>query len=443
MKHITLGVVSQTPMVKLSKEGLSGTIFLSELGEEDYRYNVGGVTPLIKSQLEELLRKKAIRKATWFSLNPNAPKNIILSKRINAVSINLEEESSKNYVNFKEDIWNNLHGISSKPFTIAEYLGYFRYNSRLARMMLEEYQEVDLFEIHDFQQLLLGSMLGPSFPSILRWHIPFEPEILDKNIKKFIINGLEGNDAIIVSTRRALEGLIRAGYRGKAYQIYPHIDPKIWKAPTKSLEQRLSEGFGIKPDDFLVVNVARMDPMKSQDDLIRAISMIKEPKIKLMLVGGSSFSSSAKGLKHPKSHIWTKRLKSLVKKLKLEKRVIFGGSMDHHELEAAYSRANLMVLPSRSEGFGLVVVESWIYGVPAIVSSGAGISELMMDGISGYSFRPADVRDLALKIFKIYKNPKLSEEMGSNAHSMARACFVSSTVPLIKEVYEKTIEDFG
>ncbi len=443
MNRINLGIVSQTPMVRMLNAHTADTVYLSELEESEYKYTVGGVTPLIKAQLDELVRENAIVHATWFSLNPNAPRNTILSKRIKAVSVQLEEQSSKDYVNFKEDVWNNIHNISSKAFTVKEYLGYFRYNSRLARIMLEDRDEINLFEIHDFQQLLLGAMLGPAFPSILRWHIPFVPEVMNPKIKKFIINGMEGNDAVVVSTKRDLEGLIRAGYRGMAYQIYPHIDQTLWRNPDRARKAAVLEALGITPDDFLVVNVARMDPMKSQDDLIRAIALLKDRRIKLLLVGGGSFSSSSKGLGHPKSTMWLRKLKALTRRLNVEDRVIFAGSVDHDDLECIYSRMDLFVLPSRSEGFGLVTVEAWTYDVPAIVSSGAGVSELIIDGLNGFTFKAGDYREMSSKISKLYSDSNLRAAAGTNAHSMAMACYASTTTPLIRRVYEKTIEGFG
>ncbi len=438
---INLGIVSQTPVVRLSDDQNSETSGPSGIEGRRFVPTIGGVAPLIKTQLSELLKRKFIDRAVWFSLNPNAPKSMALSSKVKAVSVYLEGEGSKNYTNFKEEIWKNIHNLDSRDFTIREYLGYFKYNSRLAEIMLQDHEDISLFEIHDFQQLLLGAMLGPSFPSILRWHGPFFPEILKKKIRKFIVNGLEGNDAVIVSTKRDLEGLIRAGYKGHAYQIYPHVDNSLWKRPSRKSTDEFCDKFGIGKDDFLIVNVARMDEIKSQDDLIKAVALLKRRGMKLMLIGGSSFTS--KDLGHPKGELWMHELKGLVKRLKAENMIIFAGSLDHSWLESAYSRADLFVLPSKIEGFGLVVVENWLYSTPAIVSRGAGVSELIMEGINGLTFKPGDHQDLAAKILRIYKDSKLNEYMGENARNMSTVCYSSTTAEQIMRVYKKAIESFG
>ncbi|MDE1860308.1 MAG: glycosyltransferase [Candidatus Micrarchaeota archaeon] len=442
MSKISLGIVSQTPVVRLLQKQEGDTIRLSDLSEREYAYTAGGVAPLVKAQLEQLEGMGALRKAIWFSLNPSAPKNIILSKVTRAVSIYLEDESSRDYVDFKEEVWKNIHNLNSRAFTIKEYLGYFRYNSKLGKLMLKDYEDINLFEIHDFQQMLLGAMLGPSFPTILRWHGPFVPEILNKKIRKFIINGLEGNDAVIVSTKRDLEGLIRGGYRGSAYQLYPHIDNRVWNRTSRNRLNAFSHRFNIKPDDFLVINVARMDPIKSQDDLIKAVAMAGNKRIKLMLIGGSSFTTNALG--HSKGALWLDKLKKLARKLKIEDRVIFAGTLTHSDLECAYTRADLFALPSRMEGFGLAVVEGWLYDTPSIVSEGAGVSELVTEGFNGFTFRAGDTKSLAQKITRLFNgNGRLLSDMGTNAKNMAKACYVTTTIGTIKKIYWDTIESFG
>ena len=439
-RRIKLGIVSQTPVIRFTKSIRADSIKLADIDCSTYMYTVGGVTPMVMSQLKGLLNEKIISGAVWFSLNQNAPSRISISKLLDAINISLEAENSRDYANFKQILWDNVHNISSRDFSTKEYLGYFRYNSKLARTILQNYGNIDLFEIHDFQQLLLGAMLGPSFPTVFRWHIPFIPEILNPKIRKFIINGMEGNDAIIVSTRRDLEGLIRSGFKGKAYQIYPHLDPSIFKRPTRSELEEFVDKYRINKDDFVVLNVARMDSMKSQDDLIKAISGINDKRVKLMLVGNGSFTSNSLGLS--KGGEWRAYLEGLVKNSGLEDRVIFTGYMPSEHLRSAYERADLFVLPSRSEGFGLVAVEAWLYDTPTIISNGAGVSELVIKGLNGDTYESGDYKELSVHIKRFYRHSQLREEIGINAHGMARSCFISTALPALKSIYEKTLADF-
>ncbi len=439
-KKIRLGIVSQTPAVRFLKKVHGDTIKLKNVDRSSYMYTVGGVTPMVRAQLHELVKEGIVSHASWFSLNADAPSRIILNEHVEIDNVFLKKENSTQYTNFKQEIWNNVHGIDARGFNIQEYLGYFRYNSRLARKILEKKEPLDVFEIHDFQQLLLGSMLGPAYPTVFRWHIPFVPDILNPKIKKFIINGMQTNDAVVVSTKRDLEGLIRAGFRGRAYQVYPHIDPSAYKKPGSEEIESFNVKYGITEDDFLIVNVARMDNMKSQDDLIRAFALLRNGKSKLMLIGNGSFTSHALG--HSKGNAWRMHLEKLVKKLGIGKKVIFTGYMPDEGIACALSRANLFVLPSRTEGFGLAVAEAWLYNTPAIVSEGAGISELIISGLNGETFKPGDYSGLSKKIRHFERNPEVCKEIGINAHRTSKVCFVTTAIPQLKSIYSKTLEEF-
>lgn len=442
LEGIRLGIVSQTPLIRLLKRSGEKSIDISKLRFGEYSYTVGGVAPLVKAEIDELIRQGAISKAVWFTLNPDAPRDMILSDKVRLINVYMGPKRQQAYANFKEEVWKDIHNIDSRDFTTDEYFGYVRYNSKVAEMLLRQQNAVDLYVIHDFQQLLLGALIGPSTPSILRWHPPFNPDVMSAKIRKFVVNGLEANDAVIVSTKRDLEGLIKAGYKGTAYQLYPNLDNTKWERPTRAKLAEFCDRYGIKKDDFLVLNIARMDQMKSQDDLIKALGLLKDKRIKLMLVGNGSFTSSTKGLGHPKARLWREKLNLLVKRLDLSDRVIFTGHLDHGSLECAYGRANVFVLPSRMEGFGLVVVEAWIYGVPAIVSNGAGVSELITDGLNSFTFNAGDHAELAEKIRQLYKGPKITDEMRGGLEGLARICYTNNTVPTLKSIYEKTIAGF-
>ena len=54
-----------------------------------------------------------------------------------------------------------------------------------------------------------------------------------------MLKAVEGFDGIVVSTRRDLESLVRSGYHGKAFQVYPYVDPAEWKGVQKSELERL------------------------------------------------------------------------------------------------------------------------------------------------------------------------------------------------------------
>ncbi|MGC8689718.1 MAG: glycosyltransferase family 4 protein, partial [Thermoplasmata archaeon] len=128
--------------------------------------------------------------------------------------------------------------------------------------------------------------------------------------------------------------------------------------------------------------------------------------------------------------------------LRVEDRVIFTGYLTNEELFKAYQRSNLFVLPSRIEGFGLTAVEAWLYGKVTIVSRGAGVSELITDGVNGYKFNPGDHKELGRLILKVYKEERDSKEIGQYARRIARQCYISNVYRQIERILKETAENF-
>ena len=128
----------------------------------------------------------------------------------------MEPTQLNRYANFKEGMWNEIHGLGRLSFNAAEYEAYAEYNWLCTKIMLKMLNDVDFYWIHDFQQLHVGNLIGPSAPTILRWHVPFNLERVSENLRTLVLKSIEGFDSIVVSTKKDLEGLIHAGYRGSA-----------------------------------------------------------------------------------------------------------------------------------------------------------------------------------------------------------------------------------
>ncbi len=453
MKRLKICVNSQTPLIRfklgypelLEKYGtLEEPIDLKMLVEgEDYEYTPGGVTAMVYPVLKRMVKEGIIYEPSWVSLGPNAPSQVFLDGMM-LYNVSLEDRDIHLYSSFKEGIWQEIHGLSQMQIRPSEYEAYTRYNWATAQVLFKLLPEVDLFWIHDFQQLQIGNLIGPSAPVIFRWHIPFHLENLSKRLRTFILKNIEAFDAMIVSTRRELEGLIHAGYHGKAYQVYPYVDPDKWDRPSSSVLDKFRNKFALKDESFLLT-VARMDRIKGQDVAIKALSLLKGmfPDLKLVLVGDGSFtSSSVGGLAHPKGFVWREELQKLVKELKVEDSVIFTGYLKHEEVKAAYTLAEAVIVPSYAEGFNLTTIEGWLYKKPVIVSRGAGSSELVNEGVNGYTFDFHNPNDLAEKIGMLLTNKEASIKMGDNGFYTSRQCHVDNAVKRLTEIFNEVVKQF-
>jgi glycosyltransferase involved in cell wall biosynthesis len=454
MKGLNLCINSQTPLFRFK---LEYTELLEKYGElpdplpvnmlvrgEDYEINPGGVPKIVYPMINRMIKENLVKNADWVSLNPTGPERVMVGK-ILIHNVSPAPDELRAYARMKERIWEEVHDLKRHEVGPKEFAAYARYNWICASKMLD-LMPIDLFYVHDFQQLQLGGMLGLAAPTIFRWHIPLTLERADPYIRNFLIRCMEAFDAVIVSCRRDLQGLIRAGYRGRAYQVHPPVDQKKWTKPSRNLMRKFCSTFGIKSDDKVVLVVARMDRMKGQDLVIKAVGkLVREfPDLKLLLVGDGSFSGSAVGgLAHPKATTWAGELQGLVRKLGLTKNVIFTGYLRDEFIKAAYARSDVVVLPSRKEGFGLVIGEAWVYKKPVIVSKGAGIAELLIDGVNGYTFKSADVKSLTKKLRTVLRDTKKAATLGERGRETVRGLYMDRTIKVISDIMDEIVKGFS
>jgi len=456
IKGIKLCVNSQTPLLRfktsyvalLDKYGyLDSPLDIGRLEEDiDYQITPGGVTSMIFPLLRQLMSEGTVANSYWVALGPDAPPEAS-GMGIQFINIDLGKRDLPRYANFKECIWNAVHGLSSSEIVPEEYQAYTRYNWLTARTLLNLLPNVDLYFIHDFQQLQVGHLIGPSAPTVFEWHIPFRVEPLSPKMRLFITKNIAGFDAMIVSTRRDLEGLIRAGYHGSAYQVYPYIDLEHWRnGPSPNIQSKVMDKFALSNDDFILLTVGRMDRVKAQDVAIRALALLKKkyPKVKLLLIGNGSFTGSAQGgLSHSKARVWLSELQNLTKELRLEESVIFAGFQPDEIVHAAYSMCDVVLVPSNIEGFNLTSIEGWINRKPIVVSQGAGSSELINEGVNGYSFPPKDHERLSRRVSKLLSNGEAASKMGESGSDTARICSIDQRLKSVKEVFEDVLTKFG
>ncbi len=445
-------VNSQTPIVRfklsyndlLEKYGeLPDPLDIQSLEEGiDYEFTPGGVTNMLYPSVKTMMEEGFLEKVVWVSLGVNYPPRLSMGN-LTISHVEVDERVLRNYTGFKEGLWSEIHGSGRSKFTQEEFNAYATYNWQNSTKMFEYMRDVDLFYIQDFQLLMTGTAIGPAAPAILRWHIPFVPEKMGTFARRIVVKGMESFDAVVVSTRRDLEGLIKSDYRGRAYQLYPYVDPREWTDPPSSSEfDKFKEKVGLKADEKLVVIVARMDRIKSQDIGIRAFAKAaKKEKLRLVLIGNGSFSSSSRGgLGFRKGGAWRAELEGLVKELKLEDKVTFLGHSSKDELKAAYSLASAVLLTSTLEGFGMTVLEGWVNKKPVVVSSGTGVSELVINGSNGYVF-PAGDFDTASEML-LSAVGEGSEKLGENGYESAKQCYLSAGVEIEKKIFEEVGKEF-
>ena len=96
--------------------------------------------------------------------------------------------------------------------------------------------------------------------------------------------------------------------------------------------------------------------------------------------------------------------------------------MPHEQLRAEYDRADVFILPSRLDGFGLVVMEAMATATPVIVSSHVGAKDLVQAGVTGWIFESGDAASLADCMCQAYEQKSDLAAMGAQAQKIAQDC---------------------
>jgi len=120
---------------------------------------------------------------------------------------------------------------------------------------------------------------------------------------------------------------------------------------------------------------------------------------------------------------YTQGLRALVKKLSLEKKVLFLGLVREKDLKKLYSQAMIYSYTAPEEDFGMGIIEAMAQGVPVVAWDNAGPSRIVIDGQTGFLAKPFDTTDFLDKILKLSKDKKLNEDMGREASERVKNKF--------------------
>lgn len=164
---------------------------------------------------------------------------------------------------------------------------------------------------------------------------------------------------------------------------------------------------GIAPDEKLVLYVGRFDPRKGIETLVRAIgrSQLRDSgKLKLM-IGGGSRPGQSDGRER-------ERISSIVDELGLTDLTLFPGRLSPADLPTYYAAADLCVVPSHYEPFGLVAVEAMACRIPVVASNVGGLQFTVRNEETGLLVPPKDEVAFATAIDRILTHPNWQQQLG-------------------------------
>ena len=214
------------------------------------------------------------------------------------------------------------------------------------------------------------------------------------------------------------------------------VDPEMFH-PIPRAEARHAIGLDLPGLCQLVLFVGRLDPLKGLDTLVRA--MCKLSDLEPELVKGSCLAVIG-GDADEESDVLEEELEcldKLKKEVGLDDLVIFLGSRAQDTLAQYYSAAEVVVVPSQYESFGLVALEAMACGTPVIASRVGGLLHTVEDNVTGLLVPAGDPDALADKLRQVLLDADLRAKLGANARERALTYTWPNVAKRITEVYKE------
>jgi len=174
----------------------------------------------------------------------------------------------------------------------------------------------------------------------------------------------------------------------------------------------------------VITHISNFRPLKRVKDVVKVFEIVqRDIPSKLLMVG--------EGPERIKAQRY-------VKKHNLSDKVLFLGKSN--EINELLCYSDIFLLPSEKESFGLVALEAMIHKVPVISSNAGGLSEVNIDGESGYLSPVGDVKEMAKNAIKILKDENEFNRLKEGAFRRAKTFDISNIIPKYELIYKKALD---
>jgi len=170
----------------------------------------------------------------------------------------------------------------------------------------------------------------------------------------------------------------------------------------------------------------RIQPLKGVGLAVRCLAELRDPEAILLVVGGPS---------GPDGDAELARVRDLAHELGVAGNVQFFSPQPHTRLADFYRAADVCIVPSRAESFGLVALEAAACGTPVVAASVGGLRSLVDDGATGFLVDDRDPAAYAAPVAMLLEDPELAAEFGARASARSRTYSWSITAARLRRLY--------
>ncbi|HXE07532.1 MAG TPA: N-acetyl-alpha-D-glucosaminyl L-malate synthase BshA [Acidobacteriaceae bacterium] len=313
------------------------------------------------------------------------------------------------------------------------------YDLALATRMAEvaEFYSLDLLHVHyaiphSLSALLARQMLETKQEAARRRYLPFITTLhgtditlvgLDRSYLPITQFGIEQSDGVTAISSHLRDRTREAfSIRSEIEVIRNFVNCDVYVRVASKYAAMRPQFAG--PHEKLLVHLSNFRPVKRVTDVIEVFARVaKAMPARLMLIGDGPERSSAE---------------FLAMRLGVADRIHFLGKQDN--VNELLPLADLMLMPSEMESFGLAALEAMACSVPAIATRVGGVPELIAEGVNGMLFPVGDVDAMAAAAIALLQDEQRLAAMGLAARRTATEHFCASKViPLYEEYYERVL----
>lgn len=239
----------------------------------------------------------------------------------------------------------------------------------------------------------------------------------DKSFKPVIEYAINMSDAVtVVSEDLKRETLEHFNIKKEIQTIPNFIDLSLYQ---QQVDENLRSNFASK-EEFIITHISNFRTVKRVGDVIKIFEKVnKEIPSKLLMIGDGPERIKAE---------------ELCRELGLDTKVKFLGKL--RVIEKMLAISDVFVLPSETESFGLVALEAMASKTAVISTNSGGITEVNIDGKTGFLSNVGDVDKMAKDTITLLKNPQLLESFKTNALAHANSFALKNVLPKYNAIYQ-------
>jgi N-acetyl-alpha-D-glucosaminyl L-malate synthase BshA len=322
-----------------------------------------------------------------------------------------------------------FHEVEVTSYPLFKYPPY---TLSLAARLAEESKRVGLDIIHVHYAIphaisgfLAKQILGPEAPKLITTLHGTDITLVGQHPSFYAVTrfSMEASDALTTVSKYISDRTRESFGITKHIEIIPNfVDVTRFKPDQKGCDR--SEF--ASPNEKIIMHMSNYRAVKNADDVIRIFEIVnKRQPSRLILVGDGPEAPN---------------VLALADSMGLKDRVTFLGGQDM--VESVLCKADLFLLPSASEAFGLAALEAMACGVPVVGSIVGGLPELVTNGEVGYLEPIGDVGAMARRSLEILSDKEMHRKMSKRAREIAVDKFTTDkVVGQYKDFYRKVLED--